>query len=202
MRRDGAFTYQCIGLAALIALCGIDVAQASGSGAICAGLSVPTGDLSSSLDNGFYVGVSGDHMVNANTAIGVDASYHVLGEGGVSQVAGLPITITENASILEAMLYGRSILLRKDTPISPYLKWGFGVDYVMAEATYFSQFVSSFRSSGAHAWLGLLGGLGVSIRLNDMNAVRVEGQFHYIESDHATEMVTVGIGLVKLSPSP
>jgi len=182
-------------LAAIVLLGGAAIAHAaSGSVGIHAGLSAPSGDLARAVGDGFHVGFSVAYPLDSRSGIGFDAHYHVLAEKtSVVRVLGFPISLREKANILEAALSVRAVLAPKGTRVAPYLKGGFGVDHVAADAILTSQ-TSSIRTTESHLWPGLLGGVGVSMRLGDATGLSLEGLFHQIVSDNGpTDLYTVAL---------
>lgn len=94
-----------------------------------------------------------------HSAVGLEANYHVLSEKtSVAQALGFPLIVREKANILEVALHF-SLLIVPSAKVSPYVKFGFGMDHVNPDATIATQYGSG-RVTDSHLWLGLLGGSG------------------------------------------
>jgi hypothetical protein len=161
-----------------------------------AGASAPTGDLARAFGNGFHFGCA-VAMLDGGNAFGVTINYHMLAKKTLSGTsnADSPLELTQRAGIIEAAPFVRMPLAPKTAPLTPYLKWGFGLEYVTAYVTITAPYYSA-RPQDSSAQLGLFGGLGVSTPTSHSTGLGVEALFHRIEADTGpADMFSVSLEL-------
>lgn len=192
--RLGRTTVATLLLAAIALPGGPAPARAESTIGLNAGFSAPTGDLGRAVGNGFHVGLSFVRPMSSRDAIGIDANYHVLSERTQTErIFGFPITLEERADILEAVAYVRVILAPEGTRVAPYLRGGFGLDYVDPTVKVTVEGPIEIHGGEAHLWPGLLGGAGMSIPVGEANGLRIEGLFHQIMGNDPANLFTVGL---------
>lgn len=159
------------------------------------GLSLPVGDTRHEIGSGHHVGLSFVHPLDRRrNDIGLDVTYEVLGEKTVAtQIFGFPIALREKAVILEAALCFLGRLVPKGAAVTPFIKWGVGLDDVTPDVTLITP-SSAVHTSESHVWASVLGGVGVSTRTDATAGLCIEGLFHQIESDNKSiDFVTVAL---------
>lgn len=179
-----------------IAMLGATAAHASPvSLGLHGGVTLPTGDLSRAVGDGFHIGASVSSALDARYGSGVELNYHVLGEHTLATRAlGLPMTTRQSLRLIEAAVFVRANLTPRGTRAAPYLEAGFGVDHVRPDIT-ISGPGFSIRSTDSDVWPGVFGGAGVWVRQGRANAVSLEVLFRQIVHNKPGSMVTVSLGL-------
>jgi hypothetical protein len=148
---------------------------------------------------GFAVG-----GLDAGNVIGVAVDYHVLGAMTANDLFGLPIRVTQKVNILEAAPFARVVVAPRRWSVAPYLKGGFGLEYVMSDVSFelspaASELPYKIEVNPSHvrdssSWLGIMGGVGVMVPTSRAAGLGVEVLFHQIKLGGQTaNMISVSM---------
>lgn len=162
---------------------------ATGAVGAGAGLSIPVGDLSDGAGIGFHFGGTYTYMVNEQLGVGGDLGYHLLGEKDVTIGSN---SISSKLSLVQYGAHGKYVLPTQ-SDVHPFLKVGLGLYSAKAEVE--SNVVGVSGSSDTETEFGFNFGGGVDWKINDSMNWGVTAAYHYIGSDPAGTLITLGAGL-------
>ena len=172
--------------------------------ALHAGATSPTGDFSQVAGNGLNVGWAVAASDSARNAIGVAVNYDALaGKTNTFDILGIAQgALTTTPTIFEVAPFARIALAPRRVPVTPYLKGGFGMDYVVTKSTLAVSSTepgttvlgSPSSSRDTNTWLGLFAGIGLMVPTSRSAGLSIEGLFHQMKTG-STPINSVTIAL-------
>jgi outer membrane protein W len=156
---------------------------------VMGGLAMPMGKLAESFDPtaetsgadmkmGPTFGVAVDYFVTKEIAVGLDASYTMMSMDDQT-IEGTTYTDLVKAKTMQFGVHGK-YMIPTGGPVVPYLTLGGGMYSRKLELSQdFQDGMGTSESEYSDSKPGIMGGVGVAYKINDMICVGANGAYHY-----------------------